>query len=543
MSSYYTATNDGGAQSALQCAAGGAGFAINGLSVIGQQQAVAAYLAGRLTALAKNGDASSSMQSRARANGWSLPGFLSDLGQIETVAAQLAGFSVTPTRDGDAQAAMQSAGAARGISFAGLGRSGAVSLMLANLTASSVSYSPGGNNYPALNETRGSTAFYLDKNQDWQPAANNVVRDSAYAYNNNTTAYERVTLLEASAKNLVIQSDALATTWVAVGSPTVANAAATAANRPFSSIAFATGWGTDYVKQAITFTGNAVKGLSFLFKQHGTDAGTFTVQLYDGTATAAVMAATVTVASNGTMTCSTATGTQQSFLAQDNGVYELKVQATSVTAAHANEIRIGTGGTAPSILVSGVMAVDNPIASSLYPTTTATATRAADVAFQDLAGTALAVPREATFYLKFLELGTLSLTGGTHRAFQIGDGGTPAAILAVYDNGSGKWTVALGNGSTSQTATNTTAAPVLNDQTEMRIHVSPAGLAALEISVNGAASSSVTTGTPVALAAAWASTKAYLDSRDSGTGAGLLGLQAFKAAPGNQSLATMRNLP
>lgn len=543
MSSYYTATNDGGAQSALQCAAGGAGFAINGLSTVGQMQAVAAYLAGRLTSLTSNGDASSSMQSRAQANGWKLPGFLSDLGQIETVAANLAGFSVTPTRDGDAQAAMQSAGAARGISFAGLGRSGAAALMLANLTASSVSYSPGGTNYPALTLTRGSTAYYLDKNTDWQSAASNVVRDSAYAYNNNASAYTRVTLLEASAKNLVLQSDALATTWTAVGSPTVTNAAATAANRSFSSIAYATGWGTDYVKQAITFTGNAVKGLSFLFKQSGTAAGTFTVQLYDVTATAAVAASTVTIASDGTMTCSSATGTQQQFLAEDNGVYRLTVQSTSVTAAHTNEVRIGTGGTVTAILVSGVMAVDNVIASSLYPTTTATATRSADVAYLDLAGTALAIPREATFYVKLIELGNLLLGAGFVRVFQLGDDTTAGTTsIAIYAATTG-YTGVIYNGSTNSSKTFSVTTPSLNDQVELLLYVDPTGLVTINQAINGVAGTAVTASSAQALQASFKSTKLYLGSLNGSSNFGLAGVQYVKAAVGKQSFATMRNLP
>lgn len=539
MSSYYTATSDGMATSALQCAAGGAGFAINGLSTVGQMQAVAAYLAGRLTALTKNGDASSAMQSRARANGWTLPGFLSDLGQIETVAAQLAGFSVTPTRDGDAQAAMQSAGAARGISFAGLGRSGAAALMLANLTASSVSYSPGGTNYPALSLTRGSTGFYTDKNTDWQSAANNVARDGAYAYNNATSAYSRTLLVEASIKNLVFQSDALGTTWTAVGSPTIANAAATGANRSFSSIAKATAWGTDYAKQAITFTGNAVKALAFLFKQNGTDAGTFTVQLYDVTGSVAVMAATVTVASDGTMTVNVGTGTQLQFLAEDNGVYRLTVQSTSVTAAHTNEIRIGTGGTIASILVSGVMAVDNLLPSSLYPTTTGTATRSADLASLPLAGTGLAVARECTLYYKFVELGT-ALLAGSNRILQMGSGTNSNSNVAVLSSG-GHYRVQISNSSTSAVATLSTT-PAQGDQIEHRIYVSPSGVVTLEESINGAATNSVST-TAVTLPAAWSDTNLYLAQRDGGNNAGFAGFLAVKACPGNQSMATMRNLP
>lgn len=398
-----------------------------------------------------------------------------------------------------------------------------------------VVYQPGGF---LSSETRGSTAFYLDSAQAWQSVGNNVLRDNAYAYNNATSARERVTLLEASTKNLVLQSDALATTWTAVGSPVVANAAATAANRPFSSIAFASAWGTDYVKQAITFTGNAVKGLAFLFKQNGTDAGTFSVQLFDSTGSASKMTATVTVAADGTMTAAASTGTLQSFLAEANGVYRMQVQATSVTAADTNEIRIGTAGTCPSILVSGVMAVDNVIVGSLYPTTTTTLTRSADAAARSLAGTGLALPRESTWYVKFVELGTALVNAA--RVLQLSSVG--GARLLINSNGV-HYFATISDGTTTNSTTAFSTGPAQNDQAELLLYVGPDGKITLEQSVNGAASTVSAATAALTLPAAWGDKNLELgQSNGSGSSAGFLGLQSVKAIPGNYTLAQMRGL-
>lgn len=396
-----------------------------------------------------------------------------------------------------------------------------------------VSYQAGGS---GLTLTRGSTAFALDDYQRWQSFGANVSRPIANVYSNYVGGYVRAALVEASDKNLVIQSDALATTWTAVGSPTVANAAATAANRPFSSIAFATGWGTDYVKQAITFTGNAVKGLSLLFKQSGSAAGTFTVQLYDGTAAAAVMAATVTVAADGTMTCSTGTGTQQEFRAEADGVYRLKVQATSVTAAHTNEIRVGTGGTVTAILVSGVMAVDNVIASSLYPTTSAAATRSADLASLSFAGTPIAVPQSMTLYSRFIETGT-TLLAASNRILQLGSGTNSNSNVAILSSG-GHYRVQIANGSTSAAASLASSA-ALGDQVEHRVYVSASGAATIEESINGAASTSTST-TAVAIPSAWSDTNLYFAQRDGGNNAGFGAFLAVRAYVGNVSMSDAR---
>jgi hypothetical protein len=480
------------------------------------------------------------MQSRAKANGWSLPGFLSDLGQLETVAAQLAGFSVTPTRDGDAQAAMVSAGYARGLNFAGLGRTGAIQLMLANLTASSVSYSPGGNNYPALNETRTGNAWYLDSSQKWQAAGTGVVRDSAYAYSNKSSAFERVTLLELSAKNLVLQSDALATTWTAVGSPVATNAASTKANRSFSSLAYGSAWGTDYVKQAVTFTGNAVKSVTFNIAQNGTDAGTFAIQLYDVTGSASVMTCTVTIASGGGCTAACSTGTLESIVAIADGAYYVKCLSTSVTAAHTMEVRVGTAGTAPSVQLSGIFAGDVLFPTSLVPTTSATVTRNADVSYVDLSGRALSLPRESTWYAKWIDLGSAALGATTCRVFQIGDQSTGNTFRLRYGN-TGLLVFETLAGSTAVAATSVLG-PALNDECEALCYVGTDGKPHLTLVINGVAGTKVDGSSTTALTA-FNDTKVYLNQRSGGSNQGLIGLQAMRATVGNQSLATMQAMP
>jgi hypothetical protein len=372
--------------------------------------------------------------------------------------------------------------------------------------------------------------------------ATNVLRDNDWEYNNATSLWERCTLLELAATNLVLQSDALATTWTAVGTPNAANAAQTAANRTFSKLTPATAFGTDYVKQSVTYTGDGVKAFSFLILSTGA-AGTFAAQVYDTTAGASVCTVTVTIASNGTMTAACSTGTFLKARARAGNVYRVDCQTTSVTAAHSNEIRLGTAGTATSVLLSGVQTSDNLVPSSLIPTTTGTVTRNADVAYLDLAGTALAVPRESTWYLKWIELGTSLLSASPiGRIFTIGDSTTANTnSLSLIYASPGRYRALWWNGSTSQQASAVNAV-ALNDGVEALIYISPTGYVTLTQVVNGIAESPVVSSGTEALAAAFASTRVVF-AGNTGAAVGLLGLQAFKAAVGNQSLATMRSLP
>lgn len=380
-------------------------------------------------------------------------------------------------------------------------------------------------------------------NIQFASVGSNVLRDNAYQLNNATSAYERITLLEMADTNLVLQSDALATTWSAGGSPVVTNAVGTYAGRPFSRLAYTTGWGTDKINQQIVFTGDGVKAVSLLAKMDGSNTGTFLFSIFDATATANRLLVTLTVAAGGGISAAATTGTLLKTVALADGVYRFDCQTTTVTAANVNRFYLGpNAATCPSILLSGAQASDNLVPSSLIPTTTATVTRAADVASRDLAGTSLSIPRESTWYVKFLALGTSLIPSAS--VFQIGDATTASTnTLAIYANSSKKFAAKWYAASTATTEIAAVASPALNDQVELLIYLDPTGKLHLTQALNGTAAATVDGSDTEAFQAAFASTKVYLNSADATpTNAGMTGVQSFKAIPGNYTLAQMRAL-
>ncbi len=209
--------------------------------------------------------------------------------------------------------------------------------------------------------------------------AGNVVTEATGATLNTLAG----TLVETASTNLVLQSSNFGTTWAAVGTPTRSAAAKYCGSIALDLIGDDDGAALEGYSQTITFTGNAVKSVSFLIAQ-GTSTSTV-VALVDTTATANRVLGVVTW-SGGVPTYTPTTGTQERAPeAMGNGVWRIYVASSAVTAANTNSLRfypasdaaLSTAATG-TVYLGGVQAENALVASSHIPTTTGTVTRNAD---------------------------------------------------------------------------------------------------------------------------------------------------------------------
>lgn len=209
--------------------------------------------------------------------------------------------------------------------------------------------------------------------------ASNVVTEATGATLNTLQG----TLVETASTNLVLQSSNFGATWAAVGTPTRSAAAKYCGSIALDLIGDDDGAALEGYSQTITFTGNAVKSVSFLIAQ-GTSTSTV-VALVDTTATANRVLGVVTW-SGGVPTYTPTTGTQERAPeAKGNGVWRIFVASSAVTAANTNSLRfypasdaaLSTAATG-TVYIGGVQAENALVASSHIPTTTGTVTRNAD---------------------------------------------------------------------------------------------------------------------------------------------------------------------
>jgi hypothetical protein len=187
-------------------------------------------------------------------------------------------------------------------------------------------------------------------------------------------------LIEPIRTNLVLQSENFGTTWTATNSPTRTPAAHTTSQISLDLIGDTSASTRAFYEQSITFTGDAIKTFSIVFRKH-TQTTITLVRIYDGTSSADVLSATVGWSGTGPAV-TTATGTYLGTQALMDGVYRLLFQTTSVTSAHTHNVQVSPAALTASdntltgaVYAGGVQAEDASSPSSYIKTTTATVTR------------------------------------------------------------------------------------------------------------------------------------------------------------------------
>lgn len=184
--------------------------------------------------------------------------------------------------------------------------------------------------------------------------------------------------IEGQRQNLVVQTEAMTTSPWVVSGITVTPNVLTTKGLTFARISTPS---VGVLFQPVTFTGNGTKCMACYFKQDGSNAGTFSFQLWDNTASAYRGGATGTIASDGTITAVGSNG--GTVLKVENiggGVYRILVRAPGIVAANVNRVYVSDSGgvTVSSFLAAGAQAEDAQWPSSYIPNVTSINTRSAD---------------------------------------------------------------------------------------------------------------------------------------------------------------------
>jgi hypothetical protein len=140
-----------------------------------------------------------------------------------------------------------------------------------------------------------------------------------------------------------------------------------------------------------------------------------------------------------------------------------------------------------------------------------------------------------TFYVKFVEVSTLS---GSGTVFHIGSATAATDPRLIVDSTGTYYRVTHDNGSATSTAT-LAVAPSATDVVEIRVVLNADGSVTIGQSIDGAAETTASDAT-TASHSTWADTRFYLNSAGS-TGAGTADFLALKWAAGSQTMDHMRS--
>lgn len=387
-----------------------------------------------------------------------------------------------------------------------------------------------------VNGINGEAAVFTRAGRKWAIAGNGRI----YTPVDNQPALEWVNdepylLLEAGSSNLVLRSEDFGTTWSAAGTPTRTAAAHTKSGITLDLIGDDAAGALEYYQQTITFTGNSVKAISVHFKQ---DTSTSSVVRVRDTSAGANRLLTAITWSGTTPVITMTTGTYVRTDTLADGTYRAHFTTTSVTAANTNIIEVFPAtdaalavGSTGRIYVGGVQAQDQIVTSAYVPTAGSTATQANDSFYLPFN----ASPREMTVYCKFIERGTVNLSGGY--LFQIGASGAATDPRLVVYAPAGAYQVYHAN-ATTNAEVGLGVAPSIGQEVEIRATLSSTGVAQIHQSIAGGAETSSSATVAVSLASAWSDTRIVLNGFSTVTG--FNAFRCVKVAAGTLTMAQMR---
>jgi hypothetical protein len=325
--------------------------------------------------------------------------------------------------------------------------------------------------------TRAGSGTFTDSAGTLQTAATDVPR-----FDHNPATGESLGLLVEEARtNLMLQSEAFATTWTATSAFVSSNTTVAPDGTTTGDTITASSSTAGRILQGIPFTGDGDKAISVWLKA-GT-APTSIIRVDDSTA-AFVSRLVINITWTGGVASGLASlGTLQGIDAYPNGLYRIRGLAVGVVAANTNRYRIepdSTNGTG-SVIAWGAQAENGAFSTSYIPTTTAAATRAADVA--SLISQAIA-NNIRTLYVEFR-----SPASGTRGVVSLNDN-TANEQVNVFTSGTDPRLVVVDGGVEQANINGGTV--VANQRTRVAVRINANNFA---ISINGGAVVTDTSGT------------------------------------------------
>jgi len=350
---------------------------------------------------------------------------------------------------------------------------------------------------------------------------------------NASSVYEPALSLCGERTNLVTSDNVSG--WTSVGTPVVTSsisdpAGGTGAYR----IADDDGAVAEAKWHAVAFTGNATKAVTFVVREATMPAaGIQTLNLWDDIAGQyrLVLEVSAWVAGEPTVTASTGTLLGQRYIG--NGYWALMAQAPTVDAAHTHMVIIYPAATAAQTGSIDIWRANAFNATIPCPEIlSASVARAADTLYWPFN----AKPQAMSVYTKFVERGTVGLASS--RILQVGLTGATTDPRALISAAGGFYVGEHDNGVTDATAT-LAAAPTTEQEVELLLTLSAAGLPTIYQSINGAAATTAA-GSAAAFASAWAGARLYLGCDPAGANQGNPAFRNVKVARGVQTMAWMR---
>lgn len=380
--------------------------------------------------------------------------------------------------------------------------------------------------------TRSTSAAYINSTAGISTAVINVKRDAHFPFG--TAGGTRTLLLEDTRTN--VNSLALSS-WAPDGASITAGQPDPAGGT--SAIKITHTGGNARITNAAAFTGNGVKALQFGVLAGNAAASTITVR----DITAAIVRVQVTItwtAGVPSLTIVAGAGTLFPVRSLGGGFYIIAFAANSVVAANANRIEITPDNSSTGKFITAYRPnfEDASFPSSFMD---ASVVRGADT----YAIPFTAPPQEGSFYVKFVELGTLAASA---RVFEIGSAAGANPKFLVFSQG-GFYTVFYHNG-VGSVQSSVVVAPTYGDTVELVPRLYLDGSVDIIQSINGAAptTSVRSAGNPLPganpLPASWAGQLCYLNSiGTTGAGVGLAAFYSFKAAAAIRTFTDMIALP
>lgn len=176
---------------------------------------------------------------------------------------------------------------------------------------------------------------------------------------------------------------------------------------------------------------------------------------------------------------------------------------------------------------------DGVFATTYIPTTTGSASRVTD----NLAFPFSFAPQVMSIYVKVIEGGTVKMTGGSERLFNIGGAGS-APAMAVYNNTAGSYRADHNNNITSVLSASALT-PSIGDTVEVLVTLTATGVVQITVSVNAGTATAASASAANALASAWSATTIFLNSAGA-SAAGANNFQIVRVAAGVKTMAEMR---